>query len=103
MMTGWAKGDEVQQDLRSQQARKLLGAFDVARRAVEPVEPGAIAAVIADILSSYVVSWRAETEADTAALREQRLLEVMALAGVLTKAKSERGADEVPGEHDAVH
>jgi hypothetical protein len=68
-----------------------------------PVSPGAVAAVIPDLLSSYVVSWRAAAEGETAALREQRLLEVMALAGILTKAKSEREEAAAAAGEGAVH
>ena len=52
----WAKGDAIQTGLASVQARRLLTAFKEVRLADAP-EPEAIAAALADLVSSFVACW----------------------------------------------
>src|SRR3954447_26668635 len=85
----WGTGDDVQRELTEAQARRLVSAFDWVRRD-QAVERIAIGMALADLISSYVVSWRdPESEELTAELRAFRLQELMAHAGQQTAAKAE--------------
>jgi|RhiMethySRZTD1v2_1073278.scaffolds.fasta_scaffold2428901_1 hypothetical protein len=81
----WAKGDAIQTGLASVQARRLLTAFEEVRLADAP-EPEAIAAALADLVSSFVASW-------PDAAREQQMEVFFRLIARMTADKLERRAE----------